>query len=331
MGGCTSRSVTSLLLAALAVVFSAIAGSGCKPGHAAPGGLPRPAAAIVGTDSAGGTFRLDEQRGKVVVLSFGFTSCPDVCPTTLAKAKGMMQKLGGRAKDVAFAFVSVDPERDSPERLGGYVGAFDPGFHGVYVERARLGPLLAAYDVVATKREMDSSRTADTAKFYSIDHTGGFQVIDKTGQLRLKIPPSASVDTLVESVEPLLGEEGTVSVLSSHARLPAAASVGAVYLRIQNAGDHADRLLSVASPDAKQAELHEVIDDDGVMRMVPRPEGLAVGPHSTLELAEGGKHVMLMGIAERAPSAPLTLALRFERAGTLEVKVPVLPIEAAGR
>jgi protein SCO1/2 len=304
------------------VVLSCAAMLGCTSRDSAAASA-RPAPPLEGVDTAGGTFRMAEQRGRVVVLTFGFTSCPDVCPTTLAKAKGMIQRLGERAKDVAFAFVSVDPERDSPERLRTYVAGFDPTFHGVYVERERLGPLLAAYEVVATKREANSLRTGELSKFYSIDHTGGFILVDKAGQIRARVPPAASTDALVESVTRLLEGQGTVRVLSPHARVTPGASVGAAYLRVQNEDTRPDRLASVASPDAKEAELHEVIDDHGVMRMIPRPEGFVIGARSTLDLAEGGKHVMLFGVEPRTSAAPLTLRLRFERAGTVEVSVPV--------
>jgi protein SCO1/2 len=297
---------------------------GCAGAHKTQpaANLPRPAYEIAGVDSLGGTFRLQDQRGKVVVLAFGFTSCPDICPTTLARLKGLARQLGDQAQQLSMVFVSVDPERDTPERLGAYVNGFDPSFHGVFVERARLQPLLAAYDVVATKRELDSSRTRSGAvNFYSIDHTGGFLLIDKAGQLRLKVPPAADADTLTASVQRLLREDGGVSVRASHARLTP--NAGAVYLRIENGGAKGDRLLSVNAPGAELAALHEVVERDGVMEMVPHPEGFAIAPHSTLELAPGGKHVMLMGLGKREPAEPLALELHFEHAGAIWIKAAV--------
>jgi protein SCO1/2 len=297
---------------------------GCAGAHkdAPRANLPRPAFPISGVDSQGGTFQLTDQRGKVVVLAFGFTSCPDICPTTLARLKGLVRQLGDQAAQLAVVFVSVDPERDTPERLGAYVNGFDSSFHGVFVDRARLKPLLDAYEIVATKRELDSSLKHNGAvNFYSIDHTGGFLIVDKSGQLRLKVPPAADAETLTASVQRLLREDGGLSVRAAHARL--SPNAGAVYLTIDNGTGETDRLLSVHAPDAELAALHEVVEDKGVMQMLPRPEGFPIAPHSTLDLSPGGKHVMLMGLGAHKASEPLALELHFQRAGAIWVKAVV--------
>ena len=98
---------------------------------------------------------------------------------------------------------------------------------------------------------------------------------------------------------------------------------GAVYLRVADTGDGGDRLLGVTSPAAASATLHESVDEGGVHRMVERPKGFEVPAGGTLELASGGKHVMLMGLAEDAAAGSLPLVLRFEREGEVELTVPV--------
>src|SRR5690625_4328978 len=82
-------------------------------------------------DHRGRPFRLQEQDGNIVVLFFGFTSCPDVCPTTLANFRQVKQHLGDDADRVRFVMVTVDPERDTPQRMAQYVEAFDPDFLGL--------------------------------------------------------------------------------------------------------------------------------------------------------------------------------------------------------
>lgn len=112
----------------------------------------RPAPALEAPRGSGGVFRLSEQRGKVVLLSFGYTACPDVCPTTLSQLRGLYGRLGDSARDVEVVFVSVDPERDSASRLEQYVHAFHPRFTGLRLEGEALASLLSAYEVTAVRR-----------------------------------------------------------------------------------------------------------------------------------------------------------------------------------
>lgn len=86
----------------------------------------------------GSEFRLSRQRGEIVLLSFGYTFCPDVCPTTLAELAQVRGRLGEAAKRVKVAFITVDPERDTPERLRTYTSAFDPTFVGLTGSAAQL-------------------------------------------------------------------------------------------------------------------------------------------------------------------------------------------------
>ncbi|HSR30941.1 MAG TPA: SCO family protein, partial [Anaerolineae bacterium] len=92
------------------------------------------------TDENGGVFRLSDQQGNVVLLFFGYTSCPDVCPTTLATWRKIHEALGEDAERVRFVFVTVDPERDTAERLGMHVNAFNPDFIGLTGTPEELDP-----------------------------------------------------------------------------------------------------------------------------------------------------------------------------------------------
>lgn len=161
---------------------------------------PKPAPPLSGVNWDGKPFNLTEQRGKVAVVFFGYTYCPDVCPFTLAKMKQLYAQLGDRAKDVAVVFVSVDPQRDTVEKLSKYVPNFDRRFYGL-----RLDEVVATVDrfdsVVQYGQPKDGP---DTKSFYYVDHTGTFFVIDREGLLRLKFAPNATVDQMLPDIQKLL-------------------------------------------------------------------------------------------------------------------------------
>jgi len=141
---------------------------------------------------------LADFRGKAVVLFFGYTHCPDICPTTLADMAGVMKKLGGDAARVQVLFVTVDPERDTPEVLAKYVPAFDPGFLGLWG------------DVDATKRVAQEFKifyekhTGATPTSYSVDHSAQSYVIDPQGRLRLFVRNDRIAQDLADDLRTLL-------------------------------------------------------------------------------------------------------------------------------
>jgi protein SCO1/2 len=133
------------------------------------------------TDQTGRPFRLSSQRGKEVVLFFGYTHCPDVCPTTLARLAGIVHRLAPALRNrVRVVFVSVDPERDRPALLARYVRIFDPHFIGLTGSAAQLEPVYEAY-FVAHERVADRT----SANGYEISHSTLLYFIDPQGQLRV--------------------------------------------------------------------------------------------------------------------------------------------------
>lgn len=131
------------------------------------------------TDHHGQIRRLEDFRGKVVVLFFGYTHCPDVCPTTMADLARAMKLLGGRGAGVQVLFVTLDPERDRPEVLAQYVPAFDPTFLGLYGDAKSVAETAQRFKVYYKKQE-----SAGRSR-YTIDHSAGVYVYDKHGMLRL--------------------------------------------------------------------------------------------------------------------------------------------------
>ncbi|HEU4323997.1 MAG TPA: SCO family protein [Roseiflexaceae bacterium] len=163
---------------------------------------PEPAPDFALTDHNGQPFRLSEHQGKVTLIFFGFTFCPDVCPTALADMRNVRRELGRDAEGVQVLFITVDPERDTPERLKTYVGKFDPTFVGLHGTAEQLAPVFKDYGVLATKRELPGS-----ALKYTMDHSAFTYVIDKAGRWRLLFSHGALVDDMVSDLRHLVRED----------------------------------------------------------------------------------------------------------------------------
>lgn len=131
------------------------------------------------TDHTGKVRTLEDFRGKIVVMFFGYTQCPDVCPTTMAEMATVLKEMGPSADEVQVLFVTVDPERDTQELLSHYVPAFDKRFIGLYGDAAATAKVAKEFKVFYAK-----APGAD-ASSYTVDHTAGSFVFDKQGQLRL--------------------------------------------------------------------------------------------------------------------------------------------------
>ncbi len=149
-------------------------------------------------DASGRVRTLDEFRGKVVALFFGYAQCPDVCPTTMADLKAAMQKLGSDAGRVQVLFVTLDPERDTPAVLAQYVPGFDPSFVGLRGDEAAT--LRTAKDF-----KVFYQRTpGPTPTSYTIDHTAGTYVFDPAGRVRLFLRQGQPVESIVHDFRILL-------------------------------------------------------------------------------------------------------------------------------
>ncbi len=140
---------------------------------------PQPAPEVVLTGAGGREVRLSAFSGKVVLLYFGYTFCPDVCPTTLTELRKAFQELGPRADAARVIMVSVDPERDTPDRIDEYVKRFDRRFLGLSGTPEQVAAAAAAFDIYYT-RERGSA-----ASGYLVTHTASVLLIDPDGQIRL--------------------------------------------------------------------------------------------------------------------------------------------------
>lgn len=151
------------------------------------------------TDGDGKPFNLSDLKGKVVILSFGYTHCPDVCPTELLTYSDALKQLGDQAKDVVVVFASVDPERDTPELIGKYAKQFNPDFIGLTVTEGQNLPVIKQqYRVVSAKANQQSD------KVYLVDHTAGAYLLDKNGEVAVFSPYGSSASQIADDVKILL-------------------------------------------------------------------------------------------------------------------------------
>jgi protein SCO1/2 len=137
------------------------------------------------TDHTGKARTLADFRGKAVVMFFGYTRCPDVCPTTLAELKSVKEQLGDNGKRLQVLFVTVDPERDTQKLLANYVPAFDPSFLGLYGDSAATAKVAKDFRVFYQKSPGRTPDPATKNREYTVDHTAGSYVFDPQGRLRL--------------------------------------------------------------------------------------------------------------------------------------------------
>ncbi len=162
---------------------------------------PAPASDFTLSANAGTTFQLSEQHGKTVLVFFGYTHCPDVCPTTLYDFKQIKALLGNQADAIRFVFITVDPERDIIEMLGEFVTAFDSEFIALSGTLDELQPVYAAYGVYRQKNDVGS------AAGYLMDHTARVYVIDPNGNLRLTFPFGMAPEAMAQDLAHLMKEK----------------------------------------------------------------------------------------------------------------------------
>ena len=188
----------------VASVFTLIACSD-KPGEAAFHSID-----ITGADYADG-FELTDQngqprtladfKGKAVVVFFGFTQCPDVCPTSMSELAQARQLLGADGERLQGLFISVDPERDTPEIMKAYMGSFDPSFLALYAKPDELPALAQRFKIYYKKVE------GSTPGNYTMDHSAGSYIFDPQGRVRLYFRYGGGAQAMADDVKKLLDEK----------------------------------------------------------------------------------------------------------------------------
>ena len=145
-----------------------------------------------------GDVSLSDFRSKMVLIYFGYTFCPDICPATLANVGQALRDLGTKADDVQVLMVSLDPERDTPEKLAKYVAQFHPSFVGITGSQEELDKVASLYGIFYQKTE------GSNATGYLIDHTATLLVLDRDGYLKLVFPFGVTSDEIADDLKYML-------------------------------------------------------------------------------------------------------------------------------
>lgn len=193
-----------LLAGALAALPLALALPGCSS-KAEP--LPFEGNDITGShlgrdldmvDTTGQRRTLADFRGKILLVFFGYTQCPDVCPTAMAQAAQTMELLGDQARDVRVIMVSVDPARDTPDILGAYVQAFDPSFIGLTGTPEQLDKTARSFKAFYAKEP------GPAPERYAMNHSSAFYLMDREGEARALLGPSLTPEDMAHDIGLLL-------------------------------------------------------------------------------------------------------------------------------
>jgi protein SCO1/2 len=146
-----------------------------------------------------GDVSLSDYRGKLVLIYFGYTFCPDICPATLANIGQALRKMGeDKASEVQTIMISLDPERDTPQKLAEYVTHFHPSFIGITGTEQQLAEVTSLYGIFYEKH-LETGATG-----YLIDHTATLLVIDRDGYLKLVFPFGVTVDEIADDLKYML-------------------------------------------------------------------------------------------------------------------------------
>ncbi|MEQ9401922.1 MAG: SCO family protein [Longimicrobiales bacterium] len=314
--------------------------------------LPKPDVTLPDADGRPFDFQA-ETEGRIALLFFGYTFCPDICPihmATLAAALAEMEPDVRSGIDVIF--VSVDPERDTPERLGSWLATFDSTFVGLRgtpeqiedalafyryppPERSADGPvytvghpsLVYAYTPDGLSHVMYGPETPQAVWRHDLAMMAGYPWADAPSAT--SADPGAASDASGSDADPPagppLGAAGDVVVLDAFAPQPPPNSAAAVYLTLRNTGSRADTLVELSSPAAEGASLHDMVTVDGVVRM-EAIAGVALTPGRTVRLAPGARHGMLQGVTPGSlvVGQAAEVTLRFARGGTVTVPLRVV-------
>lgn len=172
----------------LALFTGIVVLAGCRPSAEDFNGTyldpPMPAQDVT-LDAPDGPVQLSDFAGEFVLLNFGYTSCPDVCPATLATLARAKRLLGEDGEDVQVVFVSVDPERDRPQRAADYAAAFDSSFVGLSGSPEAIADAASAYGVFYEKADTTATGGTVSEAGYLVDHTATVFVLDREGRARL--------------------------------------------------------------------------------------------------------------------------------------------------
>lgn len=359
------RGIVVLRLLAALMLLTTLAACGGSTGAADPPvRLIRPSSEFHGTwlqeplskpdvtltDTAGKPFKLRERTaGRLTLLFFGYTHCPDICPTTMADLASALRELPAADRDkISVVFTTTDPDRDTPEVIRSWLASFDSSFVGLTGDFAIIQ---AAAESVGIALERPTPGAGD----YEVTHGGQIIAFDGDHQGRLifssgtssaeftadlrrlleripltaATPPSAATApstaapiTKTPSAVTSSSGSGDLRVTDAYVPEPASPDVAAAYFTITNSGGRPAVLSGVSTDVSEMSMLHETTGTE--MRHLA---SVTVPPHGTLAFTRGHYHVMIESLARRLREGDnVKLTLRFEGGEEITVDAPVMPI-----
>ena len=252
-------------------------------------------------DSIKGKVSLSDFKDKVVILYFGYTSCPDICPTSLSRISLAYKSLNKQQQDqIQPLLISLDPERDTKEKLEQYAKYFIPNMIGLTGTTEQIAKIAAHYKVSYRKTEVESGLG------YVIDHASIYFVIGKDGKLYSHLLHDVTPDEIAELLQEAVGTVATNTVKENTnlqykniwiRATPPGQKITAAYLHIKNTGNIDLKLIGASSDIAKKIELHQHTMVDGMMNM-RQVESIAIPAGKTATLEPSGYHMMIFNLKQ---------------------------------
>lgn len=320
------RSAALALAALLLAGCGAAAGGGDEPprdalrGLVLPRPLEKPDFTLSDTDGRPFDFRA-ETDGYLTLLFFGFTHCPDVCPVHMANLAAVIGRLPRQTQSrIKVVFVSVDPARDTAERIRAWLDAFDTRFIGLRGPRERVDSVMTALQLPTSIIE-----EPDSTGEYGVGHASQVVAFTPDGLARAYYPFGMRQADWAYDLPRLVEFEPTVRVTRAYVAEPPTSDRAALYLTIENRSEEDDALLDVSTAAAARAEIHRSSTDGGRARMEP-VDTVPVPGGGRVRLGPGGYHVMLLELAG-TPAAGDSIATRlvFRHGGAVTVRAEVRP------
>ncbi len=280
-----------------------------------------------------------ETHGKVALLFFGYTNCPDVCPLHMANIAAVLAKMPWEQREaIRVIFVTTDPERDTAERLGTWLAGFDPGFVGLRGAADTIDAIQSSLGLVPATRQP----SADSSQEYLVGHAAQVIAFGRDNVARVVYPFGTRQDDWAHDLPILTGgssdnaaaatqrsSQPNVTVLERAIApaviVPATDSTrGALYLTIRNAAAVEDTLYAVSPVGGGVATLHVSTTSAGPLTM-KQVRSIQIPPRSLLAMLPGGHHVMLDSMPRRlAPGSSLALELQFARSKKVVIQGTVV-------
>lgn len=246
-------------------------------------------------DSANGRVSSSDFKGMVKVLYFGFASCPDICPTSLARISAAYRSLDeAQQNQIQPLFITLDPERDSIEALSSYLKYFLPSIIGLTGTPQEIAEVAKRYRISYRKTEVESGLG------YVVDHASIYFIIGRDGQLFSHLLHDVTASEIANSLKQALAVQhrhdyGPVISNAVIRPNPPGHSMTSAYMNLANYTNRIMTLISATSDIAEKIEIHEYILSEGMMKMRPIHQ-LAIASKQTVELKPGGYHLMFFGL-----------------------------------